>query len=113
MKTMKIIYMLIATIILIGCTNPNGNFIGTWSNKNQHGGDLYLIIYEDGDKLMVNLGQISSGGIYGTYPAKVEDGYIYIEGINTFYEKIMYSQNSDTLVPASRLGSVPGFHRVK
>ena len=105
--------MFITTIVLIGCANPNENFIGKWSNKNQYGGDLFLTIYEDGDKLIVNLGQTSSGGIYGTYPAKVKDGFIYIEGINTLYEKIMYSQDSDTLVPMSRLGSVPGFHRVQ
>jgi hypothetical protein len=111
MNRFKIICVCSFLLLCFGCTREDQNFIGTWSNKNANGGDLKLIISRDGEKLLVKDILISSGQVIGMQSARVENGYLVVDGdgIGALLRKVSYSETEDALIPES----VPAFHRVK
>lgn len=108
--------MLTTSLLCFGCTKEDESFIGIWSNKAGNLGDIQLTISRDGQKLLVKESIISNGYVIAMRSAKVEDGYLLIDGDNLF-GKMSYSKTEDALIPINTgeaiLGAIPGFHRVK
>lgn len=113
MNKTRIIYILVICFFCFGCTKKDEKFIGIWSNKVGNLGDLQLTISRDGERLLVKKGLISSGQLFEMNNAKVEDGYIFIDGGISFYTKMSYSETEDALIPVYEGEAIPGFHRVK
>ena len=113
MDKLKIICILLILLLCFGCAKEDQKFIGTWSNKVEGRGDIQLIISRDGNKLLLKDIQISSGRTIGIHSAKVDNGYLVVDGnelgLGYLLGKVSYSETEDALIPER----VPAFYRVK
>ena len=115
MLKFEVFYLFLLLFMFIGCTKPDESFIGVWSNKQSNGsGDLRLTITRDGYKLLVKEDIESKGIPLAMHSAKVEKGYLLIDG-DLFFNKMSYSETEDSLIPVNNyLGMpLPPFHREK
>lgn len=112
MRIFKLFFYALLIIVVSGCSEVGGQFIGTWTNVQPTGGNLLLIISRDENDFIVKNAFADSGKILWVNKAKLKDGYLMVDGYH-FFKRLSYSKTEDLLIPVNDGVNVPGFHRLK
>lgn len=113
LKPMKYLCSLLLGLLLLACSKPADEFLGTWSNngRNENGkGGITISIYADGNNLLVKQQFMDTGIILSTHLGRVEGGYLLVEGAPVF-DKFLYSKTDDALISTNAIQVI--FKRVK
>lgn len=104
---------LLSMIMASGCSNPGKDYFGTWSNKIDGRGDIDLVIWQDGEHILVKEMIESTGQVLSTHSAHLPEGYLIIDN-NVLFSKLVFSEQDKQLhVLGNSNLPLPSFHKIK
>jgi hypothetical protein len=94
--------------LLTACSDPRENFLGTWNN----GGTGNVVISKLGDDLLFELKDGKTGQKLISRGARIEDGYLSVDG-DAIFKKVAYSEEKKGLLVLNNFEPLPVYHLVK